>query len=153
MITFRPQIHRLPHLDVVREAREWIDTPAEHQASCKGVGCDCKGLVEGVIRELGRPEIRLKWVTARDYKVVQPERLLEGVRTVFNAVDGALPGDILLILLKGKPRHMAIVTEADIETGKPTRIVHTYATGPRRVREVPLGSMVESVHSIWTWRD
>src|SRR2546422_11694159 len=35
---------------IVAEARAWIGTPYRHQASLKGVGCDCLGLVRGVWR-------------------------------------------------------------------------------------------------------
>ena len=37
---------------VVAIAREWIGTPYVHQASVKGAGCDCLGLLRGVWREL-----------------------------------------------------------------------------------------------------
>lgn len=37
---------------VVRAARGWIGTPYVHQASCKGAGCDCLGLIRGLWREL-----------------------------------------------------------------------------------------------------
>src|SRR5215470_15633071 len=37
---------------LVAEARSWIGTPYRHQASLKGVGCDCLGLVRGVWRAL-----------------------------------------------------------------------------------------------------
>ncbi|MGE0750257.1 MAG: NlpC/P60 family protein [Variibacter sp.] len=37
---------------IVAEARSWIGTPYRHQASLKGVGCDCLGLVRGVFRAL-----------------------------------------------------------------------------------------------------
>jgi NlpC/P60 family putative phage cell wall peptidase len=37
---------------VVAEAMDWIGTPYRHQASRKGVGCDCLGLVRGVWRAL-----------------------------------------------------------------------------------------------------
>ena len=36
---------------IVAFARGWIGTPYCHQASLKGVGCDCLGLVRGVWRE------------------------------------------------------------------------------------------------------
>src|SRR5688572_25297534 len=36
---------------IVAAARDWIGTPYRHQASLKGVGCDCLGLVRGVWRE------------------------------------------------------------------------------------------------------
>lgn len=37
---------------IIRVAREWIGTPYHHQASLKGIGTDCIGLVRGVYREL-----------------------------------------------------------------------------------------------------
>jgi NlpC/P60 family putative phage cell wall peptidase len=42
----------------VAEARTWIGTPYQHQASLKGIGCDCLGLVRGVWRAVigGEPE-------------------------------------------------------------------------------------------------
>src|SRR5690242_12458263 len=35
---------------IIAEARAFIGTPYRHQASLKGVGCDCLGLVRGVWR-------------------------------------------------------------------------------------------------------
>ena len=35
---------------IVAETRGWIGTPYRHQASLKGIGCDCLGLVRGVWR-------------------------------------------------------------------------------------------------------
>ncbi len=37
---------------VLHVARSWLGTPYRHQASLKGVGCDCLGLVRGVWREV-----------------------------------------------------------------------------------------------------
>lgn len=37
---------------VVEIAESWLGTPYRHQASRKGVGCDCLGLVRGIWREL-----------------------------------------------------------------------------------------------------
>ena len=44
---------------VVASARTWIGTPYRHQASVKGVGCDCLGLVRGVWRDVfgDKPEL------------------------------------------------------------------------------------------------
>jgi NlpC/P60 family putative phage cell wall peptidase len=44
---------------IVAAARGWLLTPYLHQASLRGVGCDCLGLVRGVWREVyGRePEV------------------------------------------------------------------------------------------------
>ena len=35
---------------ILTEARSWIGTPYRHQASLKGIGCDCLGLLRGVWR-------------------------------------------------------------------------------------------------------
>ena len=37
---------------VVGAARGWIGTPYVHQASVRGAGCDCLGLLRGVWREV-----------------------------------------------------------------------------------------------------
>jgi NlpC/P60 family putative phage cell wall peptidase len=37
---------------VVARARAWIGTPCRHQASCRGAGTDCLGLLRGLWREL-----------------------------------------------------------------------------------------------------
>ena len=44
--------------DVIAAACQWRGTPYAHQASLKGIGCDCLGLVRGVWRDLhgGEPE-------------------------------------------------------------------------------------------------
>ena len=41
---------------IVAAARGWIGTPYRHQASLKGIGTDCLGLVRGVWREVLGPE-------------------------------------------------------------------------------------------------
>ena len=48
----------LTRSSIVEAARDWIGTPYRHQASLRGVGCDCLGLVRGVWRTLvgGEPE-------------------------------------------------------------------------------------------------
>jgi len=38
--------------EIVEAARLWLGTPYHHQASLRGVGCDCLGLVRGVWRDL-----------------------------------------------------------------------------------------------------
>ena len=38
--------------DIVSAARGWLGTPYAHQASLKGIGTDCLGLVRGVWRDV-----------------------------------------------------------------------------------------------------
>lgn len=37
-------------------ARSWLGTPYQHQASLKGVGADCLGLIRGIYREMYQVE-------------------------------------------------------------------------------------------------
>ena len=42
--------------EIVAEARSWIGTPYRHQASLRGAGADCLGLIRGVYRVFCGPE-------------------------------------------------------------------------------------------------
>lgn len=130
---------------IVAEARSWIGTPFVWQQSTKGVGCDCKGLVAGVARELGRPEAASVYALLSNYHAVDERLLRRGLAEVFDRAAEALPGDVLLLQVAGKAQHLAIVTELG-------RMVHTYGRGPvQRVIEVPIGRS-RAIDSIWTWR-
>ena len=53
--------------DIVAAARTWIGTPYRHQASLKGVGCDCLGLLRGVWREVVGAEPERAPAYSRDW--------------------------------------------------------------------------------------
>lgn len=109
---------------VLAEAREWIGTPYEHQASAKGAGCDCLGLVRGVWRALygAEPE------PAPAYTPDWAER--HGAETLLNAacrnlreiaLGDAAPGDVLAFRMHAAApaKHVAILDED-------ARIIHAY---------------------------
>ena len=109
---------------VVAEARAWIGTPYRHQASLKGVGCDCLGLVRGVWRECIGPEPE----DARPYGVDWAEAsrvdaLAQAGARHFRAV--ALrefeAGDVLLFRWRADApaKHLAIATS-------PASMVHAH---------------------------
>ncbi len=101
--------------DVVREAREWLGTPFHWQASVKGAGCDCKGLVSGVARELGLPEAQSLYAGIGDYSEKVPLTLLRrGLAATLLAVDEPMPGDVLLLKASGKPQHLGIFTGDEV---------------------------------------
>lgn len=132
--------------EIVAEARRWINTPFEPQQSCRGAGADCKGLVVGVARECGLPAASSPYAAIADYRRVDSELLLRGLNDTMDKVIQPQPGDILLILLAGKPQHMAIYCGDN-------RMIHTLWSGPSKVRETPMGkSMWAQVDSIWRWR-
>jgi NlpC/P60 family putative phage cell wall peptidase len=134
---------------VVAEARSWIGTPFHWQASVKGVGCDCKGLISGVARALGRAEGDSFYAQLADYAKVDPRLLRTGMADLFDAVAWPpQPGDILVMMMAGRAQHLAIMADRD-------EVIHTYARGPQRVIAMPLLSAVSAwpLDSLWRWRE
>src|SRR5512145_3026693 len=84
---------------IVSLARSWLGTPYHHQASLKGAGCDCIGLVRGVWRELYGSEPQALPAYTRDWAEGSGrETLLEAARRhlVELAPSEAQPGDVLI---------------------------------------------------------
>lgn len=119
---------------IIATARSWIGTPYQHQASCKGAGCDCLGLIRGVWRELygGEPEApppyAMDWAETGGAETMRDaaRRHLQEI-----AVDQASPGDVLLfrLLRRGPARHAGILSGRDM-------LIHAYSGFA--VREEPL---------------
>ncbi len=59
--------------DIVAAARCWLGTPYVHQASAKGVGSDCLGLLRGVWREVMGQEPEQVPVYSMDWSEPQGE--------------------------------------------------------------------------------
>lgn len=121
---------------VVAEARAWIRTPYQHQASLKAVGCDCLGLVRGVWRALhgGEPEALPPY--SPDWaEAMGRETLAEaaGRHMVPVALAAIRPGDVLLFAMKdhAPAKHCAIMSGMD-------QMIHAIEAHP--VAEVTLWS-------------
>ncbi|MEM9318325.1 MAG: peptidase [Pseudomonadota bacterium] len=88
---------------VVEAARGWIGTPYRHQASCRGAGCDCLGLLRGVWRDcLGHepeviPPYSLDWSEPSG-----EERLWHAAQRhlISKPLGTADPGDVLLFRMR-----------------------------------------------------
>ncbi|MBA4331886.1 peptidase P60 [Brevundimonas mediterranea] len=122
----------------VAVARAWLGTPYRHQASMKGVGADCLGLVRGVWREVvgaepeGLPAYSPDWAETggRETLLAAAGRWLTPV-----PVEAMRTGDVLLfrmspgaaVKLRMSPgaavKHCAILSD----TGGPEpRMIHAY---------------------------
>jgi len=113
---------------VVHAARGWLGTPYLHQASLKGQGADCLGLVRGVWREVageepeGLPPYSPDWAEVGDR-----ELLLEAARRwlVPVALKDMRAGDVLLFRMSPGAviKHCAILSDV----GRPERkMIHAY---------------------------
>lgn len=85
---------------VLALAGGWIGTPYRHQASLKGVGCDCLGLIRGIWRGVYGHEPELPPPYAPDWAERGGEdRLMAAAERHFLVVPGmeeARSGDLLL---------------------------------------------------------
>ncbi|MET0721745.1 MAG: NlpC/P60 family protein [Tardiphaga sp.] len=84
---------------IVAEARGWIGTRYVHQASLKGVGCDCLGLVRGVWRNCIGDEPETPPAYAPDWaEAAGAEALAQAAlrHLVSTSIDDFGAGDVLL---------------------------------------------------------
>ena len=113
---------------VVQAARGWIGTPYVHQASCRGAGADCLGLVRGVWREvMGAEPIRLPAYTPDWSEASGDEVLLTGAGDLLTAVapHAERPGDVIVFRM----RHNAVAKHLGLlaATGDAPRFIHAYS--------------------------
>ncbi len=79
------------------EALSWLDTPYRHQASIKGVGCDCLGLVRGVWRTLyGTEPAPLPIYTPNWAETKDAGQLEDAAKCYLQAAVSPSPGSVLL---------------------------------------------------------
>jgi NlpC/P60 family putative phage cell wall peptidase len=122
---------------IVAEAASWIGTPYRHQASLKGAGCDCLGLVRGVWRaRLGDEPERVPGYTRDWAEAGGVEALAEAGRRhlVEIAPEAARPGDVLVFRMRpgGPAKHAGILVEGALDMAD-RRDVRS-GTGGGRVR-------------------
>lgn len=113
---------------VVALARGWIGTPYRHQASRKGAGADCLGLVRGVWRELHGAEPEAVPPYTPDWAEPAGEELLwaAALRHLRPAsAPRPEPGEVLLFRMRAGAvaKHLGILAEA----GAAPSFVHAYS--------------------------
>ena len=116
--------HPLTRAAIVAEARGWIGTRYLHQASLKGVGCDCLGLVRGVWRGCVGDEPEAPTAYAPDWAEASGEEALAAAalrHLVPVALDEIGAGDVLLF----RWRDGFVAKHAAIATGEGT-MVHAH---------------------------
>jgi len=110
--------------DIIAATRGWIGTPYRHQASVRGAGCDCLGLVRGVWRDVYGTEPEVAPAYSPDWAEAGGEEALAAA-----ALRHLVPvpernfraGDVLLFRWKQHlpAKHAAIAVSS-------TRMIHAH---------------------------
>lgn len=113
---------------VVDEARSWVGTPYTHQASAKGAGCDCLGLLRGVWRAVvGDEPLEVPEYTPDWSEPEGAEALWDQAKAVLRpgSVHGPLPGDVLLFRMRRSSvaKHLGILSV----NGTHPKFIHAYS--------------------------
>ena len=98
----------------VAAARSWVGTPYHHQASVRGIGADCLGLVRGVFGEVMARDVEMPPPYSRDWGETNGvETLLDAARRNLEpvALANIQPGDVLIFRLRERTiaKHAAIL--------------------------------------------
>jgi len=124
----------LTNAAIVAAARTWIGTPYHHQASRRGIGADCLGLVRGIWRDVYGTDAEAPPPYSRDWAEASGrETMLEAASRHFREIEIAqiAPGDVVVFRL----RPGAVAKHAAIVAGSETMI---HAMEGTAVSEVPL---------------
>jgi NlpC/P60 family putative phage cell wall peptidase len=113
---------------VVGMARGWIGTPYVHQASCRGVGCDCLGLIRGLWRQMHGAEPEAAPAYTMDWsEPAREERLWAAAarHLIEKPLPDAGPGDVILFRMRdaGVAKHVGI----QALTGPEPSFIHAYS--------------------------
>lgn len=110
---------------VVREARGWIGTPFVHQGRSKGAGCDCLGLVLGVLERCGHSIAVPAY--AEDWQYADERFFYKGLLANLEQTSQELSvGQLIGFALRprGPLQHLGILSQS----APIPRFVHAYGT-------------------------
>lgn len=114
---------------LLAEARAWIGTPYIHQASCRGAGTDCLGLIRGIWREVIGPEPEHPGPYSADWAEARHEERLLGAalrHLIPLGADQATVGDVLIFRMRrgGPAKHVGVLSTPGL---RPGRLIHAYS--------------------------
>ncbi|MGR3549103.1 NlpC/P60 family protein [Pseudooceanicola sp.] len=110
----------------VQAARSWIGTPYLHQASHRGVGTDCLGLLRGIWREVLGEEPEAIPPYSRDWSEPSgEERLWRAARRHLCPSRIEAAGDVVLFRMRAGAvaKHLGI----QARTGAQASFIHAYS--------------------------
>ena len=147
---------------IVTRAREWIGTPFAHQAGLKQVGCDCLGLIFGVLREVGAP-IKVSGGHAYHYEDESNfVRLKEALSCWLTPEPLAQAGSIGLFSKEERTAHLAIFADYGggalrhlkgtrcAQEGGRLSIIHACMSAQKVVEHALVGSLQARLRAVYS---
>ncbi|ALG90162.1 MULTISPECIES: NlpC/P60 family protein [Actibacterium] len=114
--------------EAAAEARRWVGTPYRHQASVRGAGADCLGLLRGVWRALYGHEPELIPAYTPDWgEAGADERLWRALARHMpgKPLEQAAPGDVILFRMRARAVAKHVALQAGV--GADASFVHAYS--------------------------
>ncbi len=129
--------------NIANVSTSWLGTKFKHQGRMKHVGCDCIGLIIGVLSELDftiNGEL-INRLDNKTYAKTPKNHLLErSLDNIFKPINLVQIGDIILMRFHREPQHVGFISRIN---GNGIYIIHAYQK---------IGSVIE--HKITeNWQD
>lgn len=136
---------------IVLQARQWIGTPYCHQASTRGAGTDCLGLIRGVWRALIGPEPLSPPAYTLDWSEPSGEEILmqaAGECLVRRSDLSLSVGNVILFRMRNGAvaKHLGIVSAV----GPRPKFIHAY-TGHGVVESFLSGPWLRRVVAVYSF--
>ena len=103
---------------LVDEAKLWLGTPYDHHSAIRNVGCDCVGLLIGVLKEIGYMSEKYhprayaqQWMLHRSTEILISDLEEYSTEVLKNEVSA---GDILLFKFGRATSHMGIFLKDNV---------------------------------------
>jgi len=143
------------------QARTWIGTKFHHQGRLKKTcgscgGCDCIGLLIGVIKELSMEKTigcnSIDCIDKKDYRrIVTTSALEDNIKQYFQEKNKCFleVGDIVLFCLKDSkyPHHIGVINEI---CGELT-LIHAFLDAGYVVEHILDEYWISSIHSVYSF--
>ncbi|SMX32139.1 NlpC/P60 family protein [Octadecabacter ascidiaceicola] len=112
---------------IVTAARAWIGTPYVHQAARRGAGCDCLGLLRGVMAEASGKPLQSVPAYTPDWSEPQGHEVLwteAAKQLIAKPIEDVQAGDVLLFRMRqgAVAKHVGV----QAETGLRPTFIHSY---------------------------
>lgn len=133
----------MKRVDIIADARTWIDTPFIHQCRVRGHGGDCVAMIEWLALKynvIDKP-YRTNYGVEPMMKEILSALIESGCRRLPNAFDHK-PADILFIQYRHEPQHLALSMPNN-------RILHGYSGAGRYVETVFNSRLEDGLRSAW----